>query len=216
MNTDFARQQMVQQQVRAWDVFDSDILNVLAAVPREQFVAAGLEALAFADTEIPIGHGQFMMTPTVEGRLLQALDLTPNDEVLEIGTGSGFLAACLARLAKTVLSIDIYDDFLNAAEARLADSGITNVELGAMNAMHDLPQQEFDAIAVTGSLQTFDPRFVMALKPGGRLFVIVGDRPVMEARLVTRTGENDWESQTLFETEVAPLVGGAMPPGFSF
>ena len=216
MNTDFARHQMVRQQVRAWDVFDADILDVLATVPREQFVPAGLESLAFADTEIPLGHGQFMMTPTVEGRLLQTLDLQPTDEVLEVGTGSGFLTACLASLAKSVLSIDIYDDFLNAAEGHLGDSGIANVELGAMNAMHDLPQQEFDAIAITGSLQTFDPRFVMALKPGGRLFVIVGDAPVMEARRVTRTGDNDWESQSLFETEVAPLVGGANPPGFSF
>ena len=216
MNTDFARQQMVQQQVRAWDVLDADILEVLAAVPREQFVPAGLESLAFADTEIPIGHGQLMMTPTVEGRLLQSLDLAATDEVLEVGTGSGFLTACLARLSKSVLSIDIYDDFLNAAEGNLADSGVANVELGAMNAMHDLPQQEFDAIAVTGSLQTFDPRFVMALKPGGRLFVIVGTAPVMEARVVTRTGDADWESQTLFETEVAALVGGANPPGFSF
>lgn len=216
MNTDFARQQMVQQQVRAWDVFDADILDVLATVPREQFVPVGLEALAFADTEIPIGHGQFMMTPTVEGRLLQALDLAATDEVLEVGTGSGFLTACLARLSRSVLSIDIYTDFLDAAQANLADSGITNVELGSMNAMHELPQQAFDAIAVTGSLQTFDPRFVMALRPGGRLFVIVGAAPVMEARLVTRTGDTDWESQALFETEVAPLVGAANPPGFSF
>lgn len=216
MNTDFARQQMVQQQVRAWDVFDADILDVLATVPREQFVPVGLEALAFADTEIPIGHGQFMMTPTVEGRLLQALDLAATDEVLEVGTGSGFLTACLARLSRSVLSIDIYTDFLDAAQANLADSGITNVELGSMNAMHELPQQAFDAIAVTGSLQTFDPRFVMALRPGGRLFVIVGAAPVMEARLVTRSGDTDWESQALFETEVAPLVGAANPPGFSF
>ncbi len=216
MNTDFARQQMVQQQVRAWDVLDADILDVLAAVPREQFVPAGLEALAFADTRIPIGHGQFMMTPTVEGRVLQALELAPTDDVLEVGTGSGFLTACLARLAGSVLSIDLYDDFLAAAEDSLAEAGITNAELGAMNAVHDLPQQEFDAIAVTGSLQTFDPRFVTALKPGGRLFVVVGDAPVMEARLVTRTGENDWATEALFETEVAPLVGGANPPGFSF
>ena len=216
MNTDFARQQMVQQQVRAWDVLDAGILGVLAMVPREQFVPAGLESLAFADTEIPIGHGQFMMTPTVEGRVLQALDLTPADEVLEIGTGSGFLTACLARLCRTVLTIDIYDDFLKSAEANLADSGISNVELGAMNAMHDLPQEQFDAIAITGSLQTFDPRFVMALKPGGRLFAIIGDAPVMDARLVTRTGDTDWDTRSLFETEVAPLVGGANPPGFSF
>jgi len=216
MNTDLARQQMVQQQVRAWDVLDASVLDVLASVPREQFVPAGLESLAFADTEIPIGHGQFMMTPTLEGRVLQALELTPADEVLEVGTGSGFLTACIGRLSRSVLSIDIYDDFLNAAAANLADSGITNVELGAMNAVHTLPEQDFDAIAVTGSLQTFDPRFVMALKPGGRLFVIVGEAPIMDARLVVRTGDTDWETTSLFETEVAALVGGANPPRFSF
>ncbi len=216
MNTDFARQQMVQQQVRAWDVLDADILDVLASVPREQFVPAGLESLAFADTEIPIGHGQFMMTPTVEGRVLQTLDLTAADDVLEVGTGSGFLTACIARLSKSVVSIDIHEDFLQAAEGNLADSRITNVALETMNAMQNLPDQAFDAIAVTGSLQSFDPRFVMALKPGGRLFMIVGAPPVMEARLVTRTGDTDWESEAVFETEVAPLVGGANPPGFSF
>ena len=216
MNTDFARQQMVQQQVRAWDVLDADILAVLAAVPREQFVPAGFEALAFADTEIPIGHGQLMMTPTVEGRVLQALTLRPSDDVLEVGTGSGFLTACIARLAGSVVSVDIHDDFLQAAEGNLADAGITNVELHAMNATQDLPQQTFDAIAVTGSIQSFDPRFVQALNQGGRMFVIVGEAPVMEARLVTRTGENDWESEALFETEVAPLIGGADAPGFSF
>ena len=216
MNTDLARQQMVQQQVRAWDVLDPAVLDVLASLPREQFVPAGLESLAFADTEIPLSHGQFMMTPTVEGRVLQALELTPADDVLEVGTGSGFLTACLGRLARSVLSIDIYDDFLNAAAANLADSGITNVELGAMNAVNALPEQGFDAIAVTGSLQTFDPRFVMALKPGGRLFVIIGAAPVMDARLVVRTGDTDWETTSLFETEVAALVGGANPPRFSF
>lgn len=216
MNTDFARRQMVQQQVRAWDVLDANILEVLASVPREQFVPAGLESLAFADTEIPIGHGQFMMTPTIEGRVLQALDVTPADDVLEVGTGSGFLTACLGRLARSVLSIDVFDDFLNAAEANLADSGIKNVELGAMNAVHDLPEQMFDAIAITGSLQTFDPRFVMTLKPGGRLFAIVGNAPLMDARLVVRTGESDWIATSLFETEVAALIGGCNPPSFSF
>ena len=216
MNTDFARQQMVQQQVRAWDVFDAAILDILSMVPREKFVPSGYEALAFADTEIPIGHGQSMMTPTVEGRLLQALALRDSDEVLEVGTGTGFVTACLARLAKTVLSIDVYEDFLRSAATNLDGFGIGNVELGAMNAMHNLPRQQFDAIAVTGSIPSFDPRFVMALNPGGRLFVIVGEAPVMDARLVTRTRDNDWRSESLFETAVAPLIGGATPSQFSF
>ena len=216
MNTDFARQQMVEQQVRAWDVLDADTLNVLKEVPREQFVPAGFEDLAFADTEIPIGHGQAMMTPTLEGRVLQALEPDSAASVLEIGTGSGFLAACLARLASRVTSVDIHQDFLKTAAVNLEDSGINNVELVKMDATQQLPEEQFDAIAVTGSIQNFDPRFVMALKPEGRLFVVVGEPPVMEARLVRRTSESEWQTTTLFETRLRPLVNGSMPPQFLF
>jgi protein-L-isoaspartate(D-aspartate) O-methyltransferase len=216
MKTDYARQQMVEQQVRAWEVLDPDILDVLKEIPREQFVPAGYESLAFADTEIPIGHGQSMMAPTIEGRVLQALAPQPEESVLEVGTGTGFLAACLARLAASVTSIEIFDDFLTSAEANLEDTGIANVELLSMDATDSLPDAQFDAIAVTGSIEVFDPRFVMALKPGGRLFVVVGREPVMEARLVTRIGASDWRTASLFETSLTPLVNGALPPQFSF
>ena len=216
MNIDFARQQMVDQQVRAWDVLNADILEVLKTVPREQFVPAGYEALAFADTQIPIGHGESMMTPTLEGRLLQALDLNSTDSVLEIGTGSGFLTACLTHLAGDITSVDIHGDLLETAAANLESSGIKDVELLAMDATKELPDAQYDAVAVTGSIQNFDPRFVASLKPGGRLFVIVGDAPAMDARLVTRTGDNDWKSDSLFETSLKPLVNGRLPPQFSF
>jgi protein-L-isoaspartate(D-aspartate) O-methyltransferase len=216
MDTDFARQQMVDQQVRAWDVLHPDVLQVLKNIPREQFVPTGYEALAFADTEIPIGHGQFMMTPTLEGRLLQALKPTSSDKVLEIGTGSGFLAACLARLSDSVTSVDIHDDFLAAAKVNLEDTGIGNVTLLSMDAMQKLPDEKFDVVAITGSIEDFDPRFVDALNPGGRLFVVVGTGPAMDARLVTRTGDNDWQSESLFETVLAPLVNGSKPPQFLF
>ena len=216
MNSDFARQQMVDQQVRAWEVLDPDVLEVLKQVPREQFVPEGCMTLAFADTELPIGHGQTMMTPTLEGRVLQALTPQPQDKVLEIGTGTGFLTACLARLSGTVTSIDIFPDFLTLAAANLEDAGIRNVELLAMDATRILPDERFDAIAVTGSIPVFDPRFVMALKPEGRLFVVVGEYPVMEARLMTRTGDNEWQSASLFETALRPLVNAALPPRFSF
>lgn len=216
MDINFARQQMVRQQVRAWDVLDDDVLDVLATVPREQFVPAGYEALAFADMEIPIGHGEAMMTPTIEGRVLQALDPSPTDDVLEIGTGTGFLAACLARLAGSVTSVDIYEDFLDTAKANLEDSGLGDVELLCMDATRELPERQFDAIAVTGSIELFDPRFVMALKPGGRLFVVVGKPPTMDALLVTRSGEDGWESRSLFETDLAPLVNGRLPAQFLF
>jgi len=216
MNIDFARQQMVAQQVRSWNVFDAAILDVLTAVPREQFVPSGFEPLAFAETELPIGHGQSMMTPNVEGRMLQSLDINSSESVLEIGTGSGFLTACFARLADTVVSIDVHEEFIAAAAANLEDSGISNFELLAMDATQQLPDGEFDVVAVTGSIQEFDPRYVMALKPGGRLFVVVGSAPTMEARLVQRTGDNDWRTTSLFETELPALVNGTLPPQFSF
>ncbi len=216
MDTDFARQQMVEQQVRAWEVLDPDVLQVLKDIPREQFVPTGYESLAFADTEIPIGHGQTMMTPTIEGRLLQALRPSSGDRVLEVGTGTGFLTACLARLAKHVTSVDIYEDFLDTASANVEDCGLGDVKLLQMDATQSLPEGFFDVIAVTGSIEKFDPRFVEALAPGGRLFVVVGNGPAMDARIVTRTGDNDWESDSLFETTLAPLVNGVQPPQFSF
>lgn len=216
MNTDFARQQMIDQQVRAWEVFSDSVLNVLKIVPREQFVPDGYQALAFADTEIPLPHGQFMMTPTIEGRALQALQLSGTERVLEIGTGSGFLTACLATLAEHVTSVDVYEDFLSEARAKLDANGISNVELLQMDATKQLPDGLFDAIVVTGSMQSFDPRFTEALNQDGKLFVVVGDAPAMTAKLVTKAGSNDWHTESLFETELAALVNGALPPQFSF
>lgn len=216
MNIDYARQQMVNQQVRGWNVYDEDVLRVLQEVPREAFVPSDYAAMAFADTEVPIGHGQHMMTPTLEGRVLQALGLAGSERVLEIGTGSGFLTACLARLSHHVTSIDIYDDFIESASARLAAAHISNADLQRMNAMESLPQGEFDAIAVTGSIQSFDPRFVDALAPHGKLFLVVGDGPAMEAKLIERTEQNDWQTLSLFETSLAPLADATLPPRFSF
>lgn len=216
MNIDFARQQMIDQQVRAWTVLEPSVLEVLTMTPREQFVPRAYESLAFADMEIPLGHGQSMMTPTVEGRVLQALELEGNENVLEIGTGSGFLTACLAALCESVTSIDIHGEFIERAASQLGDSGVDNVALMTMDATQTLPDAGFDAIAVTGSTASLDPRFVEALLPGGRMFVVVGSAPVMEARLITRTGDNDWHAESLFETQLAPLINSALPPQFSF
>ena len=216
MNTDFARKQMVEQQVRAWDVLDKTVLDCLSVVPREHFVPEAYRSLAFAETEIPLAHGQAMMRPTLEGRLLQSLDLEGDESVLEIGTGSGFLTACLASMASAVTSIDIYADFLDSAHAALGALDISNVSLLEMDGTESLPDGEYDAIAVTGSMQTLDERLVSALKPGGRLFVVTGDSPAMAARLVTRGSGDDRQSVTLFETDLAPLVNGALPPQFSF
>lgn len=216
MNIDYARQQMVHQQVRGWNVYDEGVLSVLQEIPREKFVPSDYAALAFADMEIAIGHGQHMMTPTIEGRVLQALGIQSDDSVLEIGTGSGFLTACLASLGANVTSVEIHDDFLPGAAAALENCNIDNVELLHMNAMQELPEGQFDAIAITGSLQAFDPRFVDALKPQGRLFAVVGDPPAMTAKLILRTDQNDWETVSLFETMLEPLISGALPPQFMF
>ena len=216
MNTEFARAKMIEQQVRAWDVLDKAVLDTLASTPREDFVPAAFRSLAFADVEVPIGHGESMMTPTVEGRVLQALELTPADRVLEVGTGSAYLTACMAKLGGSVVSVELHADLLSAASDKLEEAGIGNVELEEMDAMRELPEGQFDAIAVTGSIQRFDPRFVERLKPGGRLFVVVGDAPVMDARRVRFDSENDWFSESLFETTLKPLVHGAEPPQFAF
>jgi len=216
MNTDYARLQMVNQQVRGWNVYDEDVLAMLRKLPREDYVPEGFESLAFADTAIPLKNGEHMLTPTQEGRVLQALGLDGSESVLEIGTGSGFLTACLATLSRQVTSIDIHADFVDSAKRKLADAGIGNVELLRMDATQELPDGKFDAIAVTGSIQSFDPRFVEALSPHGRLFVVVGDSPAMEATLIERTDEHDWQSLSLFETDIPPLVHATLPQQFTF
>lgn len=216
MNTEFARRQMLGQQIRTFEVSDSRVLDVLAELPREEFVPPEFRHMAFADMPIPLPHGQFMMTPTVEGRLLQMLAIRPNDEILEVGTGSGFLAACLARLGRTVASIDIFPDFTEAAAAKLRSTGIDNVKLATMDATRDLPAGQFDAIAVTASCPLFDNRFFEALKPEGRLFVIVGNPPVMEAQLVVRDADGKPRISSGFETCVQPLINAAAPPAFRF
>ncbi len=216
MNTDYARLQMVNQQVRGWNVYDERVLAMLRELPREHFVPDGFESLAFADLAIPLGHGEHMMTPTIEGRVLQALGLRGGETVLEIGTGSAFMTACLAKLSAQVTSVDIYDDFIESARRKLEAEGIENVKLMQMDATQELPAGEFDAIAVTGSIQAFDPRYVEGLAPNGRLFMVVGEAPVMEAKLIERTNDHDWHTISLFETDLPPLVHGALPPQFSF
>lgn len=215
MNTDFARRQMVAQQVRTWDVFNQDVLQVLGSVAREQFVPRDLEDVAYADTEIPLARGQVMLRPVIEGRILQALELGSEDRVLEVGTGSGYLTACLASLSASVSSIDIHDDFIAAARENLDAAEVNNANLECMDAMTELPQGEFDAIAVTGSVPRIDDRFVQALKPGGRLFLVVGKSPLMSALLIVRAGE-ELQQNYLFETDIPALENIVSEPVFFF
>lgn len=216
MNAEYARRQMVEQQIRTYEVSDPEVLAVFADVPREDFVRPGYHEFAFSDTRLPIGHGQHMMTPTVEGRMLQALALSPDDEVLEIGTGTGFTAACMARLARSIVSVDIFPDFIESAAGNLKQSGTGNVSLFAMDAAKELPPGRFDAIAVTCSCPLFDTRFYEALKPEGRLFVIVGNAPVMDAELIVRGTDDQPRVTRLFETDETPMIGAAAPPAFQF
>lgn len=216
MNLDSARVKMIKQQLRTWEVLDSRVLACLEDIPREIFVPDAYTELAFADAWIPLGHDQLMMTPKIEGRMLQALALEPDDEVLEIGTGSGFVTACLAHLAGTVSSIDIYPDFAEKSRAKLKQLGKTNIKLETGDAMQLDADARYDAIAVTGSLPVLNARFERALRIGGRMFVVCGSSPVMDAMLVTRTGDDQWRRQSLFETDLPALVNSEIPPQFEF
>ncbi len=216
VNLEFARQQMIGQQIRTGAVLEPSVLDALATNCREKFVPKEYAGVAFADCMIPLPHGQFMMSPLVEGQLLQSLDLSKSDKVLEIGTGSGYLTACLATLAAHVVSIDILPDLTAMAHENLAAGGRNNVTLNTMNAMDLDPQQKYDAIAVTGSLPVYDKRFESALNIGGRLFIIVGQDPIMVARLVTRVGDDEFTSDTLFQTAIPPLLGIQAPGHFRF
>lgn len=214
MNLEQARSQMLGQQIRAWEVLDGRVLGVLGDTPRETFVPETQRDLAFADLEIPLAHGEAMMAPKVEGRLLQALSLDSADHVLEIGTGSGYLTACLARLAGSVVTVDIYEDFTQQAQATIAPLGLSNIEFRTEDALQMSGSEKFDAIAVTGSVPELDDHFVRMLRPGGRLFIIVGREPVMEARVVTMLERGQTTQESLFESVIKPLVNAERPEAF--
>jgi len=216
MNVELARRQMIEQQVRAWSVLDERVLGAMAQVRRELFVPDGFRELAFADTNIPLGHGQSMLAPKVEGRVLQSLELGATDQVLEVGTGSGFLSACLARLAHHVRSLEIFPDLSARAVENLRASGISGVSVETLDAMTMAEENRYDAIAVTGSLPAYDERFQRTLKVGGRLFIVVGDAPVMDALLVRRLSRDQWVRESLFETILEPLVNAPQPSRFLF
>ncbi|MSQ92320.1 MAG: protein-L-isoaspartate O-methyltransferase [Gammaproteobacteria bacterium] len=215
-NFEAARRQMIDQQVRTWEVLDSRVLETLAAVPREHFVSEAYRRVAFADTAIPIGHGEFMLQPKIEGRILQALGLERGERALEIGTGTGFFAACIEHLTGDVESIEIHAGLADAAARALERLGVTRVRIACADAMNHGLGADYRAIAVTGSLPVYDPRFERALAVGGRLFVVVGSPPVMEARLITRMAIDAWVSETLFETCIEPLRNATPATLFRF
>jgi protein-L-isoaspartate(D-aspartate) O-methyltransferase len=211
-----ARRQMIAQQVRTSEVLDPRVLDTLAAVPREKFVPEAYRRVAFADAPIPIGHGQFMLPPALEGRILQALAPVRGERALEIGTGSGFFAACLAQLTGSVDSLEIFADLAESAARAISGQGISGVAVEAADALARDYDAAYEVVAVTGSLPAPEPRLERALTVGGRLFAVIGTGPVMEARLVTRTGKDSWLSEALFETRIAPLIQKSAPSRFRF
>jgi protein-L-isoaspartate(D-aspartate) O-methyltransferase len=217
LNTEQARFNMIEQQIRPWDVLDDRVLEIISATPREDFVPERYRALAFSDISIPLDHGQAMMAPKLEGRLLQSLNIRPTESILEIGTGSGYLTACLARLGGSVHSLDLYDDFIQQAQGKLEQHDINNVTFEQCDAAAGVETDaRYDVIAVTGSLPLLHRGFHPLLNPGGRLFVIVGKPPIMQAFLITRAGEQEWSEESLFETSVPALVNAPEPKTFSF
>ncbi|MCB1790629.1 MAG: protein-L-isoaspartate O-methyltransferase [Gammaproteobacteria bacterium] len=212
-----ARFNMIAQQIRPWEVIDERVLDALATVPREKFVDAEYRGLAFADIAVPVGDDQYMMKPVQEGRMLQALEVQPGDSVLEIGTGSGFMAACLARLGGKVTSYEIRAELSEAAAKRLADAGVRNVELVVGNGLQaSLAPGSFDVIAVTGSLPVYLDSLEALLKPGGRMFVVTGSAPAMDAQLVTRNASGEVWRETLFETVLPALDEAPQADRFAF
>jgi protein-L-isoaspartate(D-aspartate) O-methyltransferase len=216
MLTADAREQMIEQQVRAWDVLDERVLGIFRQVPRDRFVPDTHRYLAFADLEVPLPRGQHMLRPSVVGRVLQALELGSTDRVLEIGAGSGFLTACLASATAHVQSIEVFPELAKLARSNLASLSVGNVEVVTADAMELDNRTRYSAIAVTASLPVPDDRFQRQLDVGGRLFLVVGEPPVMTARLIRRTAEDSWTSESLFETVIDPLINARRPEEFIF
>lgn len=209
MNLQQARSNMIEQQVRPWDVLDQRVLDVLANVPREDFVAQEHRALAFSDYQLPIGFGQTLLKPIIEGRLLQALAPQVTETVLEIGTGSGYVSACLARMARTVESLEIHPDLAASAQARLKELGVSNVTVREQDAAAEWDARDaYDAIAFGGAVEQIPDFYKNKMAINGRLFAVTGDsqQPMMEALLMTRISETEWTTESLFETRIDPLV----------
>jgi protein-L-isoaspartate(D-aspartate) O-methyltransferase len=216
MDTLAARRQMVDQQVRTWEVLDPRVLDALSAVPREAFVPPDYRELAFADAPIPIGFGQSMLSPKVQGRILQALGVNATDSVLEVGSGAGYLSACLSLLGASTRSIDIHPGLIDVSRSNLRAVPLARVEFETRDAFGAAPLGDYDVIAVTGSLPVYDTRFERALRVGGRMFAIVGAAPVMDAIVVRRVDDNEWIRESLFETVVDPLINATAAQKFVF
>lgn len=204
-NAETAKFNMIEQQIRPWEVLDNQVLSTLSQVNREDFVRDAYKGLAYADCQIPLGNGVSMLPPTIEGRMLQALLIKADDDVLEVGSGCGYVTACLAHLAHRVSSVDRSADIINFAKTNVASYGRDNVDFTQRGLVEIDATDAYDVIAVTGSLPAVPENLKQALKTGGRMFVVVGCSPVMQALLITRIGALEWTTQSLFETDLPRL-----------
>lgn len=217
MNFEQARFNMIEQQIRPWDVLDQNVLDLLFAVRREDFAPAAVQRLAFADAEIPLGHGAVMLAPKIEAHAVQAVQVKKHESVLEIGAGSGYMAALLAAHAAHVTTLEIVPELADMARANLKRAQVDNVTVETANGAGGLPAKApFDVIVISASVPTVPQELLAQLKVGGRLFAIVGLEPVMEAQLITREGESAYRTETLFETVTAPLTALAPAQKFTF
>ncbi len=217
MDINIAHQNMLMQQIRACDVLNKDVLSLFYSVPREAFVPSQYHDLAFADEKIPLANNQTMMTPLVEAKVIQSLEIVSQDKILEVGTGSGYMTALLAMSGQHVYSLDIFSDLLQKAASQLQKLGIHNVTLQEGNGAFGWDkQQPYDVICITGSLAFLPKTFQQQLTVGGRLFAIIGVEYPMRAVLVTRVAEDEWRQECLFETEISALLNASVGKRFVF
>ena len=217
MNFEQARSNMIEQQIKPWNVPNQVVLDLISNIHREDFVPDEYRRLALADVRIPLAHDQVTMTPKVEARILQALEIKLDDKILEIGTGCAYLTALLAKSGHHVHSIDIHPDFTEQAKLKLQQHDIQNVTLECGNAIHGWQQSSpYDVIVLTGSVPILEDHLQQQLKIGGRMFAIVGQSPAMEARLIKRVAENEWHNEILFETDLPELEGATQVETFKF
>lgn len=216
MDIELARYNMVEQQVRTWEVLDPEVLDRMQSLAREDFVPDRYRLLAYADLDLPIGHGEVMLAPKLQARIVQSLALEREDRVLEIGTGTGYMTALLARLAGHVVSVEIVPELSAGAAQRLAAHRIDNVELAVGDAARGWTGGRYEAIAITGSMPVLAPVWLDALPAGGRLFAVLGDAPVMKAVLIERGGSGAITRTELFETCIPPLRNAPEPERFRF
>ena len=219
MDIEQARFNMIEQQIRPWDVLDVDVLKVIEDTPRELFAPMQYQKLAFSDLEIPLDHDQFMMAPKIEARMLQALQIQANDKILEIGTGSGFVTACLSKLGKHVDTVEYYEDLSSHANIALQHQQIRNIsfKIGDIldkRFLNSHLNKQYDVIAITASMPVYNNFLEDYLAENGRMFVVSGKAPVMQAMIINRISDHDFSNINLFETNLQPLIGMQVQPAF--